>query len=360
MVVVGAVFGVVSELVGFGWGAPGRWVPDLAVGLAFIGAGAWAWSVARGSAVLLSGTGLAWFAANLLPGALYLHRGVLVHLLLAYPGWRPRSRAAAAGVVLGYVVAVYPDWWSETVTLALAGVLLALLAWGYVRAVGRTRRHRWVALGCGLVFAGVLGVGAVARLSAPGGPAVTPALLLYEGALCAVAVGIVANLRGDPASAVTDLVVELGESRSGPLRDALARTLGDPSLSIGYRQAGSGRYVDAAGAPLVIPDGDAARSVRYLERDRRPFAVLVHDPAVLSDSALVAAVAAATELAAANAALHAEVRARLVEVAASRRRLLRAADEQRHRLEERLHDGPRRGPPAGLGGAGRPGGGGGG
>jgi hypothetical protein len=32
---------------------------------------------------------------------------------------------------------------------------------------------------------------------------------------------------------VTDLVVELGEARTGTLRGQLARALGDPSLEIG-------------------------------------------------------------------------------------------------------------------------------
>jgi signal transduction histidine kinase len=60
---------------------------------------------------------------------------------------------------------------------------------------------------------------------------------------------------------------------------------------------------------------------------------------VLGDQALLDAVAAAAQLETANARLHAEVRAQIAELAASRRRLLDAGDQARQRLERRLHDG---------------------
>jgi signal transduction histidine kinase len=60
---------------------------------------------------------------------------------------------------------------------------------------------------------------------------------------------------------------------------------------------------------------------------------------VLEDPGLLEAVTAAAQLAAANARLRAEVRARVEELAASRRRILAAGDEERRRLEHRLHEG---------------------
>jgi signal transduction histidine kinase len=53
-------------------------------------------------------------------------------------------------------------------------------------------------------------------------------------------------------------------------------------------------------------------------------------------------VSAAAELAASNARLQAEVRARLTELQASRRRILEAGDAERLRLEGRLHQGAER------------------
>jgi signal transduction histidine kinase len=79
--------------------------------------------------------------------------------------------------------------------------------------------------------------------------------------------------------------------------------------------------------------------VTMLERAGRPVAAIVHDPAVLDDPTLTAAVSSAARLAAANAQLQAEVRERLTELRASRRRLVEAGDEERRRLEQRLHDG---------------------
>ena len=67
--------------------------------------------------------------------------------------------------------------------------------------------------------------------------------------------------------------------------------------------------------------------------------MLVHDRAVLDDPALVEAVAATTRIAVGNVRLQAEVQARVEQLAASRRRIVEAADAQRRRLERELHDG---------------------
>jgi len=79
--------------------------------------------------------------------------------------------------------------------------------------------------------------------------------------------------------------------------------------------------------------------VTVVERQGQPVAVLVHDPAVLEDQGLLEAVASAARLAAANARLRAEVQARVEELGASRRRILAVRDEERRRLERRLHEG---------------------
>jgi len=76
-----------------------------------------------------------------------------------------------------------------------------------------------------------------------------------------------------------------------------------------------------------------------VKRQGQPVAALVHDPAVLEDPGLLEAVTSAAQLAAANARLRAEVQTRVQELAASRRRILAARDEERRRLERRLHQG---------------------
>jgi signal transduction histidine kinase len=63
---------------------------------------------------------------------------------------------------------------------------------------------------------------------------------------------------------------------------------------------------------------------------------------VLADPGLLEAVASAAQLAASHARLQAEVQARVVELEASRRRILMARDDERRRLERRLHEGAER------------------
>jgi signal transduction histidine kinase len=122
------------------------------------------------------------------------------------------------------------------------------------------------------------------------------------------------------------------------VRDAIARTLGDPSLEVAFWLSEEGRYVDPAGQP-VDPDADPGRTPTPLEHDGHRLAVLLHDPSLLDDPGLVEAVGAAATLALENARLQVELRAQLEEVRASRARLVEAEDAERRRIERDLHDG---------------------
>jgi signal transduction histidine kinase len=355
VVLAGGVVGLTAEWVGFGWDDPRHWIPDLAVGWSFIGSGLIASRRRPESRTgpLMAATGFAWFLGNFAQVGvaavawaaghlLYLHRGPLVQLVLTYPSGRPGSRLVRGAVAVGYAVAVItPIWRSAGATILLAGLLVAVCARDYVRAVGPPRRARLIAVqaaaGLSLVLAGT----AAARLLLPPEEVSGPSLLVYEVALCVLAVTLLAGLLVAPwqRAVVTDLVVELGEARSGTLRGELSQALGDPSLEVGYWLPDRAVFVDAEGRVLSLPAPGSERSVTTVEREGQPVAVLVHDPAVLEDPGLLEAVASAARLAAANARLQAEVRARVVELAASRRRILAARDEERRRLERRLHDG---------------------
>jgi signal transduction histidine kinase len=354
----GIMLGLAAEWVRFGWDDPRQWVPDLAVGWTLIGCGliAWARRPESRTGPLMAATGYTWFLWNFAQvdvaavawvagHLLYLHRGPLVHLVLTYPSGRPGSPLIRGAVVVGYAAAIItPIWGSDAATILLAGLLVAVSAREYVRAVGRTRRARRIALqataGLSLVLSGT----AAARLVLPPGDASGPSLLVYEAALCVLAGGLLVGLLVAPwqRAAVADLVVELGEARSGTLPGELSRALGDPSLEIGYWLADRGVFVDAEGRVLLVPDPGSGRSVTVVEREGQPVAVLVHDPAVLDDPGLLEAVTSAAQLAASNARLQAEVQARVVELEASRRRILAARDDQRRRLERRLREGAER------------------
>jgi signal transduction histidine kinase len=354
----GVALGLTAEWVGFGWGDPRRWIPDLAVGWSLIGCGLVAARRRPESrtGLLMAATGFTWFVGNFSDvGAaavawvaahlVYLHRGPLVQLVLTYPSGRPSSRLAKATVVVGYVAAVItPVWRSEVATILLAALLLGVCARDYLRAVGRARRARRAALQAVAGLSAVLAGTAAVRLLLPAGEVSGPSLLIYEATLCVLAGWLLAGLLLAPwdRAAVTDLVVELGEARTSTLRGRLSRALGDPSLEIGFWLPDTGAFVDSGGRMLQLPDPGSGRSVTVVEREGRPVAVLVHDPAVLADPGLLDAVAAAAQLAASHARLQAEVQARVVELQASRRRILAARDDQRRGLEHRLHEGAER------------------
>jgi len=139
---------------------------------------------------------------------------------------------------------------------------------------------------------------------------------------------------------VAGLVVELGAPRPDTdLRQALARTLGDPSLELAFWFPAERCYVDGDGAPVRIPENDPARRATLVERDGQPIAALLHDPFLDNDTELVESVCAAASLALENERLQAELRARLTELQASRARLVGATDAERRRIERDLHDG---------------------
>jgi signal transduction histidine kinase len=140
--------------------------------------------------------------------------------------------------------------------------------------------------------------------------------------------------------AVAGLVVELGEgATSVDLREALGRTLGDPSLELAYWVPASARYVDSGGSPVELPQPGGERAATVLEREGEPIAALIHDPALAENNELVQSVCAAAGLTLENARLQAELRARLAELQASRARLVTATEGERRRIERDLHDG---------------------
>jgi signal transduction histidine kinase len=355
---VGGVVGVAAEWIYFGWDDPRHWVPDLVTGWTLIACGLVAWSrrPESRSGALMAATGFSWFLGNfsasgiepvdwLAAPALFVYRGPLVHLLLTYPSGRASSRLDRSAVAVGYAVAVLtPVWRSETATIVLAALLVAICLRSYLEAVGPWRRARLWALRAAVGLALVLAGGAAARLALPGGEANDASVLALEAALCAIAGGLLFGLLASSweRALVTDLVVELGETRSGTLRDRLARALGDPTLEVGFWLSNGAALVDSDGRPFVLPEPGSSRSVTLIEREGRRVAALVHDPAVLDDPGLRAAVSSAAQLAASNVRLQAEVRSQVSELRASRRRLLEAGDDERRRLEQRLREGPER------------------
>lgn len=337
--VVVALGGVAAEAVGFGLDDPGQWLPDLLTGWVVAGCGLVAWQQRPASLTgpLLLATGALWFAGGVSGPLVFAYRGPLLALTLTYPRGRPRGRVQIAAVAAAYVAAaITPVWRSEHVTVALGIAALGVAVMLRRAAVGRERRERSAALAATAALACVLAATAILRLAVRT-PAMTEvSLTLFEVGLAALAVAMLVGLRREPWARVraTDLVVELTDTRSGVVRDALARAVGDPALDVAFA-VGDG-WVDAAGHAVVLPAAGSQRRATTIARDGMPVAVMIHDGAVLGDPSLEAALAEAAGLAAANARLQAEVREQISALQASRRRLLVAADDERSRLEARL------------------------
>lgn len=225
----------------------------------------------------------------------------------------------------------------------LLGVLaLAVLAFHW-RAQSRLGRRALapVIWASAPIFGAVLALDAVGLVEYPDWlsaalPAITP-LAILTLPLAFLAGLVRSNLA---RLAVGHLVVEIGaaSTREG-LRASLARAVGDPTLAVVYRVPGATRWVDAQGRAAELPLPGSNRSFTLLERHGEPVAALVHDRFVEDDPALIASVAATASLALERERLEAEVRAQLVEVRASRARIVDAADAERRRLQRDLHDG---------------------
>src|SRR5215213_126355 len=360
----------------------------LLIGWSFAGAGLVAWAARPYNrfGLLLYGTGLTWFTSALMAAetSVPFTLGLLTapwwlalffHALLAFPAGRLEGRWPRILVGLVYVdvvlvqalrllftssddlpgcsgcpsnVLLLSDRSDVAVTilvvqqavigsLVIGGTLVVLA--GRWRGASPPQRR---------VLAPVLATGAVCLAVQAVSLAATPASVRQSvGWLGAVAFAAVPasflfgllRQRLD-RSAVGQLVVDLGAIREGDPLDGLLRTaLKDSSLKVAYWREATGEYLDATGRPFALPRSEENRAVTVVEREGRRIAALVHDPAVADDPALISGTVAAAGLALENARLHAEVRAQLEELRASRRRLVEAGDQERRRLERNLHDG---------------------
>jgi PAS domain S-box-containing protein len=313
--------------------------------------------------ILMVAAGLAWFLSSLQLSedeALYavgsvttmLPLGLLTHLVLAYPEGRLRSRSETVVVAVAYAVSAVqligvlfwnvepprPDnalLVSDNGDLA-QGLFRAVNIIGLVVAVSvivmLVQRWRQSTAPARRVMAPVLWTGTLAAVSAivlfatgvaRNTDAQTAARLATFSALVLVPVGFLVGLLHHrlARSAVSRLVLELsGGPAPGRIREALARALGDPSLTVAYL-TDDGVYVDASGRPVELPPTGSGRVVTEVERDGRRIGALVHDRSLAEQPELVESVCAAAALALDNERLQAELRARLDDLQANEQRL---------------------------------------
>jgi signal transduction histidine kinase len=139
---------------------------------------------------------------------------------------------------------------------------------------------------------------------------------------------------------MADLVVALQRAPdSQRLGELLAKALGDPSLVLAFWLPRFEAYVDAGGTPVALPEAGSGRAVTFVDNDGQRIAALVHDAALSHQPDLLEVVCAAANVAIERERLQTELSARVVELQASRERIVSAGDAERRRLERNLHDG---------------------
>jgi hypothetical protein len=150
-------------------------------------------------------------------------------------------------VTAAYVdAAIEPLARNDVLTLAVSGAIALAALHAFGRASGPARKASGPALASALAYSGVLALDAGARLA--GSHNLHAQLWAYDIVIATVAIVLFVDLlRGRSADAIViGLVVDLGTpSEAGMLQAKLARSLGDPSLVVGYRVADIGLVDDA-------------------------------------------------------------------------------------------------------------------
>jgi signal transduction histidine kinase len=355
------------------------------VGWSFVGTGLYAWRRRPDSrfGLLMTLAGFAWFLGPL-PAAdspLVFTFGIALgalwgpifgHLLLSFPTGRLPTRSRRRLVVASYIIVPLAPLlallFSESddvitdcvggcprnvllvtrsealgeIALALGAALtlgLCLVAVGMLvrqwRAAAAPERRSLVPIFVsGGVMLGLIAAYAVTKVDA----VVWMAFAAFAATPFAFLAGLArADLSG--SRGVRMLMAELGDApERADLRYALARALGDPALELAFWMPELNRYVDGNGSPAELPgEEDARRTVTEIDHHGEHVAAIVHDRA--QDADTVRAAGAATALLLENQRLDAQLRANVVELRASRARLVEAADGERRRIERNLHDG---------------------
>ena len=318
-------------------------------------------------------TGIALFAEDIqLAGSPALHTvglllraastALVAHLVLAFPtgvltGRRVRILAGAAYAYSFVVVPLSVPLTDTSVpnlllvrsvepVAALANQLSLVIALAVVAVLV----HRWLATRPSLrhVLTPVLLVSLVGGATAIGAGVFygldvglyRPFVLGYQVSGCLLPLAFLSGVLRVRLgrTQVSRLVEALGRPVSDEqLRALLADALGDPGLRIGFRRADGTGLIDTDGRPLE-PGGNQ-QVLTEVTHDGRPVAALLHDRGVLDDDHVLRAVTTAAGLALENQRLHADLRAQLAEVRASRARIVLAEQAERARIERDLHDG---------------------
>lgn len=294
-----ALVGLLAVWVAYGPGRLPDAIPHATAGVVAIGCGLVAGIRVRWSRIgpLLCLLGLTWFAGDF---STCLNIEPLAHRCLQ-PGLFGDAAGALAWAwlgVFGHIAASFSD---------------------------RRLRSSWRGAAVAALYLAVIAVSIAGLVPPPAqllGARIALAVAVSLGSLVVLAALVAAEARR--AGLTPDRAVGLGP--------ALATALGDPRFRIAFASPGGDGWVDAAGRPANPPTPAAELAVTQIQRGTETLAAIEHDPATLTDPQIRASVAMAVELAAHNSRLRAELETQRAEVAASRRRLVNAALDERREL----------------------------
>jgi PAS domain S-box-containing protein len=276
-------------------------------------------------------------------GALSL--AVFVHLLLAYPEGRLRTRAERVAVVCGYTLAIVANVVTlffdphprcskcsnnlllvdknqtaahavQLTTDAIAAVLLAwilvllLRRWRSASAVVKKalRPVRWTAGPALALLTIAFAVGPISHRAED--VFVSGALLAFATVPYAFLYGLM-RTRLAPG-AVTRKLVSIPETATlAETQVALREALGDPALRVGSWLPEPKRYVDPDGKALGLEEASGRITTLVSSHDGTRLAAIEHDRALLAEPELLESAIAATRLSLHRNQLQMELRARL-------------------------------------------------
>ncbi len=295
---------------------------------------------------------------------------VTIHLLLAFPAGRLRTRSSRTTVVAAYVVSFVlqgplylfdpaappPLGVADRPDLLLvgaqvqhvAGILVvaaaaAILAHRLSRADPAHRRVLGPLFAYGMLAVLTISLRVILLenifgLSPLAGATVQ--LIVFGGVPIAFALGV---LRGGFArtGALEELGAWLGATGAArpSLVDALAHALGDSSVQIVFWMPEQETWVGSFGAQIELPGSRGDRASVELELAGARIGAIVYDAALNDDPQVVRAAGRVIAIAVEHERLLAQLRASQDALRSSRARLVAAADRERRRIAHDLHDG---------------------
>ena len=285
---------------------------------------------------------------------------VAVHLLHAFPSGRLHGRLSTVTVAVGYIVSVGAQaaftvlrmYDSNLVPAVRLGqsvlgvtvmVLTAIILIHRLRAADRD--HRKILLPLSLYGSlAVLLIPVGPLLLAPLGvsPVVTGSiqLVLSAGLPIAFMLGVLGGgfSRTGELDALSAWLGLTGATRSAVAR-ALAVTLGDESLRVIYWAGDPPAFVDEFGVPVQIEVADKNRVKLDVRVESRLVGAIIYDARLIADTDVVRRVGEVLAIAIDRERLTTELLSSNEALLQSRLRLVEAADRERTRIAQDLHDG---------------------